>query len=156
MPRSLAHLKDPLPAGCSPSLPSRHALEPAWQAAFGRPLSRKTSRPLAALLLLCHAQDAACGGLSSEVAAHLARLAPKATGDASSPSAKPRRLKPGTRLVRSWRGQTYIVTVADPGFVFQDRPYRSLSVIAREITGTPWSGPAFFGLKGRTAKTRDQ
>lgn len=156
MPRSLARLKKPLPAGCSTSPPSRQALEAAWQTAFGRPLSRKTSRPLAAHLLLCHAQDAACGGLNPDIAAYLARLVLKATGEASSPSAKPRRLKPGTRLVRSWRGQTYIVTVADPGFVFQDRPYRSLSVIAREITGTPWSGPAFFGLKGRTAKARDQ
>ncbi|QNN68766.1 DUF2924 domain-containing protein [Thermomonas carbonis] len=58
-----------------------------------------------------------------------------------------RRLKPGTRLLRAWQGKTYTVTVADPGFVYEGKTYGSLSVIAREITGTPWSGPVFFGLK---------
>jgi len=57
---------------------------------------------------------------------------------------------PGTILTREWNGQTYSVLVTDRGFVFQDRPYKSLSSIARAITGTQWSGPAFFGLKGRT------
>jgi hypothetical protein len=57
-----------------------------------------------------------------------------------------RRLKPGTRLLRAWQGKTYTVTVADPGFIYEGKTYGSLSVVAREITGTPWSGPAFFGL----------
>jgi hypothetical protein len=152
MPRQSALSSDSSEVSPSAPLPSRKTLEAKWQAAFGRPLSRKTSRPLAAHLLLCHAQDVACGGLSPEAAAYLAKLAPKGSGGVAAPPSKARRLKPGTRLVRSWRGQTYIVTVADPGFIFEDRPYRSLSVIAREITGTPWSGPAFFGLKGGTAK----
>jgi hypothetical protein len=56
-------------------------------------------------------------------------------------------LKPGTRLVREWRGRTYGVLVLDDGFAWQGASYRSLSALARKITGTAWSGPLFFGLK---------
>jgi hypothetical protein len=55
-------------------------------------------------------------------------------------------IKPGTRLLRSWNGRSVAVTATDTGFLFEDRPYRSLSAIAREVTGTAWSGPRFFGL----------
>ncbi len=55
-------------------------------------------------------------------------------------------IKPGTRLLRSWNGRSVAVTVTDTGFLFEDRSYRSLSAIAREVTGTGWSGPRFFGL----------
>lgn len=53
----------------------------------------------------------------------------------------------GTRLVREWNGQRYEVTVVAGGFEFEDRPYRSLTAIAKAITGTHWNGPAFFGLR---------
>ena len=53
---------------------------------------------------------------------------------------------PGSRLVREWQGKTYEVTILEKGYLWQDRPYRSLSRIALEITGTRWSGPRFFGL----------
>ena len=56
-------------------------------------------------------------------------------------------LKPGTRLMREWRGRRYEVVVLDDGFSWQGMHYRSLSAIARTITGTAWSGPLFFGLK---------
>ena len=56
-------------------------------------------------------------------------------------------LKPGTRLVREWHGRTYHVLVCDEGHEYNGRRYRSLSQIAREITGAAWSGPRFFGLK---------
>jgi hypothetical protein len=59
------------------------------------------------------------------------------------------RLKPGTRLVREWNGGLYLVTVTERAFLYRDRSFANLSVIAREITGTRWSGPAFFGLKPR-------
>jgi hypothetical protein len=59
-----------------------------------------------------------------------------------------RAAKPGTRLVRQWRGRTFHVTVTDDGFVYDDRNYTSLSQIAQAITGTKWSGPRFFGLVG--------
>ncbi len=128
--------------------PKRPVLEMQWQAAFGRPLPPKMRRPLAVLLLRFHAQETAHGGLSPEVEAYLASLLPKGRGPGARAAPEPvRRLKPGTRLLRSWRGTTYTVTVADPGFLYEGKTYGSLSVIAREITGTPWSGPVFFGLK---------
>jgi hypothetical protein len=64
-------------------------------------------------------------------------------------------LKPGTRLMREWQGRTYDVLVLDDGFFWQNTQYRSLSAVARKITGTAWSGPLFFGLKSnRTAARR--
>lgn len=59
---------------------------------------------------------------------------------------------PGTRLIREWQGKTYEVTVLEDGYLWQGKPYRSLSQIATSITGTRWSGPRFFGVK--TLKAR--
>jgi hypothetical protein len=58
-------------------------------------------------------------------------------------------LRAGTRLVREWNGRTISVEVVDDHFVWNDAPYRSLSEIARAVTGTRWSGPRFFGIVGR-------
>jgi Protein of unknown function (DUF2924) len=58
-------------------------------------------------------------------------------------------LKPGARLVRQWHGQVHTVSVLDDGFEYQGERYRSLTRIARRITGSQWSGPVFFGLKRR-------
>ena len=57
-----------------------------------------------------------------------------------------RRLAPGARLLRDWNGQTHAVDVTVEGYLFDGTTYRSLSAIARRITGTHWSGPRFFGL----------
>ncbi|MBT3625804.1 MAG: DUF2924 domain-containing protein [Gammaproteobacteria bacterium] len=57
-------------------------------------------------------------------------------------------LKPGTRLLREWHGQTHQVEVQTNGFAYNGETYNSLSEIARVITGARWSGPRFFGLKG--------
>lgn len=64
------------------------------------------------------------------------------------PPAPPARvaLKPGARLVREWNGRMNVVEVTDDGFVHEGKTYRSLSAIARRITGAHWSGPRFFGL----------
>lgn len=56
-------------------------------------------------------------------------------------------LQPGTRLVREWNGVTYRVDVVDDGYVWNGDRYRSLSAVARAITGARWSGPRFFGLQ---------
>jgi len=55
----------------------------------------------------------------------------------------------GTRLIREWQGTVYEVTVTDSGYVWEGRTYKSLSPIATSITGTRWSGPRFFGIKGK-------
>jgi hypothetical protein len=54
--------------------------------------------------------------------------------------------KPGTRLIREWHGKSHEVTIEATHFVWQNKRYKNLSEIAREITGTRWSGPRFFGL----------
>ena len=62
------------------------------------------------------------------------------------------RSTPGTRLVREWQGKAHVVTIgADKVIRWEDREYRSLSQVAKAITGTHWSGPAFFGLKKKLA-----
>jgi hypothetical protein len=59
----------------------------------------------------------------------------------------PRRIKAGAVLVRDWKTKTHCVTVLDDGFAYDGHTYASLSEIAREITGTNWNGPRFFGLR---------
>lgn len=61
----------------------------------------------------------------------------------------------GSHLVRQWNGRTYQVEVLDTGFVMDGKSYRSLTSIAKKITGTNWSGPRFFGLKRRKTNLRD-
>jgi hypothetical protein len=90
-------------------------------------------------------------GLPRSCARELERLARQL--ERGKPLGLERVAKPGTRLVRQWRGRTYHVAVMDDGFLFEDRRYASLSQIARVITGTKWSGPRFFGLTdGSTAE----
>ena len=100
-------------------------------------------------------QEVALGGLRPPRQRRLRQMAQqfKRSGAANTP---PRpELKPGTRLMREWQGRTYDVVVLDDGFCWQNTRYRSLSALARKITGTAWSGPLFFGLKpNRTAARR--
>ncbi len=57
------------------------------------------------------------------------------------------KVRPGTRLVREWRGRTHVVTATESGFDYDGEAYGSLSAIAQRITGAHWSGPRFFGLR---------
>ena len=65
-------------------------------------------------------------------------------------------LKPGAKLVREWGGDTYVVIALEDGFEFDGRRYRSLTKIAREITGAHWSGPRFFNLKRKPQPFAEQ
>lgn len=58
---------------------------------------------------------------------------------------------PGTRIIREWKGETHEVIVVESGYRWRNQQFKSLSHIAREITGTRWSGPRFFGLTNRAA-----
>src|SRR5947199_8139361 len=92
-------------------------------------------------------QEVALGGLRPERQRQLRQFAQQLNGS-QEVRIRPRpELKPGTRLVREWQGRTYEVLVLDRGFSWQGTHYRSLSALARKITGTAWSGPLFFGLK---------
>jgi hypothetical protein len=129
---------------------SDHAVR--WQHTFGTPMPQRLHRALAADCLMYEEQVQAARGISRHAERALAALLPSQESTSTGRCKAPRRFKPGTRLLRTWQGRTYAVTVADPGFLFAGRTYRSLSMIAQEITGTPWSGPAFFGLLKRPSK----
>jgi len=99
---------------------------------------------------LCwHIQEQVLGGLDRETAKLLDRLA---RGDNAGP---PRRLKPGTVLVREYQGERHTVTIVAGGYLWRDATYASLSTIARAITGTAWSGPRFFGLRAGADRRED-
>ena len=98
-------------------------------------------------------QELAYGGLKPETIRRLERLGEELDGgDNGKPQAQPgRRARPiaGTRLIREWQGVEQVVTVPPEDFEWQGRPYKSLSAIARAITGTRWNGWVFFGLKNQ-------
>jgi hypothetical protein len=94
-------------------------------------------------------QELAYGGLKSETVKRLEALGEQLDGGDRKKSRIRADLTPivGTRLIREWQGVEHIVTVTVDGFDWQGRPYKSLSAIARAITGTRWNGWVFFGLK---------
>ena len=126
------------------------ALKERWRVLQGGDPPRRLSRQLL-LRALAHAmQEKVFGGLSPMVGQRLRRLAEelRATGRISSIGKQPV-FKPGTRLIREWQGRTHEVIVLEHGFQWKGETYRSLSAIARAITGTRWNGHVFFGLKSR-------
>ena len=100
-------------------------------------------------------QELAYGGLKLETIRRLERLGEELDGGDRKKSRIRADTMPiaGTRLIREWQGVEHAVTVTADGFEWQGRPYKSLSAIARAITGTRWKGWVFFGLKNRRART---
>lgn len=90
-------------------------------------------------------QELAYGGLKPETLKRLEALAEELVPRGS--RRKDTRLAAGTRLIREWQGVEHTVTVLTDGFDYEGRPYKSLSAIARAITGTRWNGWLFFGLR---------
>ncbi len=121
------------------------ALRHEWRRLHQAPPPKRLSRELLMRGITYQLQVRALGGLSK---ADLRRLA--AVDAAPGTAAKPRTptiAKPGTRLVREWGGATHTVLVLADGVEWQGNRYRSLTEIARKITGARWSGPRFFGLR---------
>ncbi len=119
-------------------------LRRAWTRATETPPPR-VSAGLLRLALGHHWQVQVQGGLSAAEERRLVALA--------NYQAVAKQARPGTRLVREWQGRTHVVTIGEDGAVlWNDRTWRSLSEVARAITGTRWSGPAFFGLKPKLKK----
>ena len=121
-----------------------------WLQQFRTPAPAVGHR-LLALAIAHRVQEKAMGGLASEHVRELARLGKRyaATGEVEADATAT--LKVGTRLVREWRGTPHQVLIRDDGYGYRDRVYGSLSQIARDITGTNWSGPRFFGLRSAKA-----
>ena len=99
-------------------------------------------------------QELAYGGLKPETVRRLEKMGEELDGGRVDVRKRPANDRPisGTRLIRDYQGIEHCVTVRDNDFEYQGRPYKSLSAIARAITGTQWNGLTFFGLKsGRRA-----
>ena len=98
-------------------------------------------------ILAWRLQEAALCGLSPATKSRLRKLARTLEQCPGQPLTPPPRPKPGTVLVREWKGVLHRVQVLREGFEHEGERYASLSEVARRITGTRWSGPLFFGLK---------
>lgn len=137
-------------------------LRDQWRHEFGKTPSGRLSRDFLQRALAFRKQAAAIHGLSSATKRELDRLYAALKSGGSLTASRSRStlsgpLSPGTRLVREWKSVTHEVEVLDRGFAWQGRHYRSLTEIATRISGTRYSGPRFFGLRGGVpAKNREE
>jgi hypothetical protein len=115
-----------------------------WIEHYHNPPPKPVSRKLLIRAIAYALQVKRYGGLPRGVQKELLRIARE--GPKISPSTPRRILSPGTRLLRDWHGRSHCVEVTDSGFQWNGRSYHSLSMIAREITGSNRNGPKFFGL----------
>lgn len=119
---------------------SRHHLAELWAEYFGAPPPPRTSRSLMIRAVAYKMQEQVLGGPSAATRRLLST-------EVVTPARHRRLLRPGTVLIREWQGVAHQVTVGEHGVVYRGTHYRSLSEVARLITGARWSGPRFFGLK---------
>ena len=124
----------------------RAGLLALWSEEIGGAPPRRLSTPLMRRILAFKVQARRHGGLPASVEKKLARIAAGKDRPASP------KLRPGGRLVREWNGVSHVVDVTDAGYLWRGERHRSLSAIARAITGAHWSGPRFFGLTGRSGQ----
>ena len=101
-------------------------------------------------------QELAYGGLKPETERRLEKLGEELDGGRVDVRKRPANDRPisGTRLIRDYQGVEHCVTVRDNDFEYQGRPYKSLSAIARAITGTQWNGLTFFGVRNVSTRRR--
>jgi hypothetical protein len=125
----------------------RKAFDQLWRREFGKPSPFRLRRELKIPILAARIQERRHGGLSPAAKARLARISSALNrGQIVEELTKPQ-IKPGTRIVREWHGQTHVVVALSDHYEYRGERFQSLSEIARRITGTRWSGPRFFGLK---------
>ena len=118
---------------------SKADLADRWAQLTGRPVP-KVSEGMLRLALAYELQAKALGGLSRKATQRLDQIAGAKT--------ETKDIRPGMRLAREFGGTVHLVTIGDDGAIlWNEREWRSLSEVARAITGTRWSGPAFFGLR---------
>jgi len=119
---------------------SRDALKKRWREIIGEAPPPRLGRGTMIRVLACEIQWKA----SAQNRAAIRRLLKKALATDSSNTVG---VREGVRFVRDWNGVRHVVDVTESGYLWNDKPWRSLSAIAREITGARWSGPRFFGVK---------
>lgn len=123
-------------------------LKAEWEKLFAA-APPNNSRAFLEQRLAYRIQELTYGGLSKPVTRLLDALADEVEGKKVRKTviADPRNPVTGTKLVREWDGAEHVVTVLQDGFDWQGRRYKSLSAVARDITGTQWNGYRFFGLR---------
>lgn len=124
-------------------------LRATWAQAYRSPAPPAMSRELLRQAIGFRMQEQGSGGPGRRLVLQIRAMEGRRPASAASRrSATTPSLKPGAKLLREWRGRIHEVLALDTGqFAYGGRTYRSLSEIAREITGAQWSGPRFFGLK---------
>ena len=134
------------------------ALKQRWRVLYRTEAPAHIGQALLLQAVAHRLQERALGGVKSSTRRLLERAAEDHVGRQSSTEAPATRVAPGTVLIREWHGVSHRVTVLTDGVLLRGARYRSLSEVARTITGTRWSGPRFFGLrapaKGSDHRTR--
>ena len=127
---------------------SVNELRAKWEALFGTP-APNNARAFLELRIGYRIQERTYGGLTRETRLVLDLLADEVEGKLCRKhmAVDPRNPVTGTRLVREWDGVEHTVTVLRDGYEWQGRKFRSLSAVAKAITGTNWNGFRFFGMR---------
>lgn len=125
-----------------------------WLAAYGNPPPARAGRELLELGIGWHTQSKEHGGLDRAPREQITAMVEDVRVGREPGVTKNRSdLSAGATLVREWNGRTYQVQILQTGYLFENRVWRSLSEIAREITGARWNGPKFFGLRQKQMET---
>lgn len=129
-------------------------LRARWRAAFRREAPAHLPKHLLFAMAAYRLQAEVLGDLDAETLRFLKQIDQASSKAATVPlterfEQRNRQLSPGTVLTREWNGQHYRVMLLDEGFAWEGRTYKSLSEIAKAITGTKWNGPRFFGLRDK-------
>src|SRR5882757_5796742 len=124
-------------------------LRERWKEMYGKAPSRELGRSFLTRAIAYRLQERAYGGLKLSTRRLLARVAEETETGGSPKKPQSRKAQSGTILIREWQGNPHRVTMLDDGVSFNGKRYRSLSEVSREITGSRWSGPRFFGLRSQ-------
>jgi hypothetical protein len=129
-------------------------LKERWRAFYRNEPHRRMSRELLTRAVAYALQEQLFGGLKAETRQLLERTAAVVSAKRTLSTQTCGHASPGSVFIREWHGSSHQVTVQADGVVYRKQRYRSLSEVARLITGTRWSGPLFFGLKASKARRR--
>jgi hypothetical protein len=126
---------------------SRVSLADRWRSLYGGDPPKGVGRRFLIGAIANELQMRQTGRSRSRLRRRLEKQSKQLSTSAPETIPAARKLKPGTRLIREWNGSPHSVDVVENGYLWNGARYRSLSAIARAITGARWSGPRFFGLE---------
>ena len=122
-------------------------LRARWKALFGNPAPLSLRRRFLARAVAYKMQVEAYGGLSASTEKRLQAIAVGVRQGSLDVAGVAKTIRPGTQMLRQWKDQTHTVTALSDGFEWNGKTYKSLSAVAKEMTGTNWNGYVFFGIK---------